>query len=200
MIMKKILCFGDSNVYGFNPLNGSRYDVSTRWSGILSKKLNIIEAGCNNRTAFSDNPAGIKETGYKILPQYIEKYSPDIIIIAVGINDLQTQYNNPLENFKTGLENLMNLCNKQKIILLAPSCIKECILNSFFSEMFDENSINKSQKLTPIYEYIATKYNCDLLDLNKIVSTSNLDGLHYDTQAHAIIAENLKSIINSIIF
>ena len=33
--MKNILCFGDSNTFGFNPENGSRYDKNTRWTGIL---------------------------------------------------------------------------------------------------------------------------------------------------------------------
>lgn len=70
--MKKILCFGDSNTYGFIPQSGLRYDINTRWTGILQTLCNnefeITEAGCNNRTAFIDNPAGINQTGYKILP------------------------------------------------------------------------------------------------------------------------------------
>ena len=37
--MKKILCYGDSNTFGFNPKNGGRYDKTTRWSGILSDLL-----------------------------------------------------------------------------------------------------------------------------------------------------------------
>lgn len=52
--MKKVLCFGDSNVYGFIPKNGQRYDKNTRWTGILEQyshnKFDIIEAGCNNRS------------------------------------------------------------------------------------------------------------------------------------------------------
>ena len=50
-IMKKILCFGDSNVYGFNPQNGSRYKEFERWSSLIKNNgYEIIEAGCNNRT------------------------------------------------------------------------------------------------------------------------------------------------------
>ena len=61
--MVEIVCFGDSNTFGFNPKNGKRYDENTRWSGILKRKLkdkfNVIEAGCNNRTCYSIN----KENG-----------------------------------------------------------------------------------------------------------------------------------------
>ncbi len=67
--MKEILCFGDSNTFGFIPGSGQRYNKTERWSGILSGLLSenyrIIEAGCNNRTAFSPNPEGDLFTGTK---------------------------------------------------------------------------------------------------------------------------------------
>ena len=37
--MKQILCFGDSNTYGLIPATKDRYDWNTRWTGILSKKI-----------------------------------------------------------------------------------------------------------------------------------------------------------------
>ena len=90
--MKNILCFGDSNTFGFNPENGKRFDKSSRWTGILQtlcqNNYHIIEAGCNNRTAFSDNSAGKMFTGYKILPELLNE-NLDTIILAIGINDLQ---------------------------------------------------------------------------------------------------------------
>ena len=75
--MKTVLCFGDSNTFGYNPVDGTRYPESIRWSGILKQNLkeeyNVIEAGCNNRTCFIDNPDGIEQTGYKILSKYLTK-------------------------------------------------------------------------------------------------------------------------------
>ena len=42
-----ILCFGDSNTFGYNPTNGLRYDKNTRWTGVLQNLLgdnfNVIE-------------------------------------------------------------------------------------------------------------------------------------------------------------
>ena len=37
--MKEILCFGDSNTYGLIPGTTSRFDRSTRWTGILESAL-----------------------------------------------------------------------------------------------------------------------------------------------------------------
>lgn len=200
--MKKILCFGDSNTFGYNPNNGSRYNENSRWTGILKNlcknNYEIIEAGCNNRTAFSNNPDGIQFTGYMILPEYLKKFY-DIIILAIGINDLQKFYNPTLEEFETGIENLIKKIKEylpdSNIIILSPSHITENILNSNFRFMFNETSIEKSKQITPIYEKIANEYNCKFLDLNKIVIPSEIDGLHYEVEEHKKIAQSIITLL-----
>ena len=37
--MKKILCYGDSNTFGYNPVDGSRFDDKTRWTALLQENL-----------------------------------------------------------------------------------------------------------------------------------------------------------------
>ena len=34
-----ILCFGDSNTWGYKPDKSGRYDENIRWTGLLQKKL-----------------------------------------------------------------------------------------------------------------------------------------------------------------
>lgn len=34
-----ILCFGDSNTYGYRPDGSGRFDADTRWTGLLQKSL-----------------------------------------------------------------------------------------------------------------------------------------------------------------
>lgn len=200
--MKRILCFGDSNTYGYNPHNGSRYDKNTRWTGVLQKlageNYKILEAGGNNRTAFSDNPDGIQFTGYKLLPEYL-KENYETIILAIGINDLQIFYNPTIEEFENGIRafvsGIVEKTPDSDIIILSPSHITENILKSNFRFLFDEISIEKSKKITPIYEKIAKEYNCKLLDLNKLVNTSKIDGLHYEAEEHNKIAESVIKLI-----
>ncbi len=114
--MKKILCFGDSNTFGYNPSDGSRYDRDTRWTGILSKllcgKFEVDEAGCNNRTAFSINPDGDNFTGFKILPEYLKTF-PECAILQIGINDIQTFYNPSISDFKKGLSVLVKIIKEK---------------------------------------------------------------------------------------
>ena len=202
--MKKVLCFGDSNTYGFNPENGGRYSKNERWSGVLSamlgKEWTIIEAGCNNRTAFSDSPEGLEKTGYKSLINYLDK---DIthVVLAIGINDLQKIYNPTLEEFYVGIKKLVNIVRENtdntKIILCSPSVINEDILNSWFVSLFDECAIEKSLKLSEIYQRVSLECDCLFLDLNKIVTVSQIDGLHYSVDAHKQIAETLSGTLTS---
>ena len=87
--MKKILCYGDSNTFGFIPETCGRYAKNERWSGILSEILpnfEIIEEGMNNRTGFFKNPEGLKQSGGEYLPIFLQnRRDINICILAVGI-------------------------------------------------------------------------------------------------------------------
>ena len=95
--MTKVLCFGDSNTYGYIPTTGGRYDKNTRWTGILSNHFEVIVAGANNRHAFSESP--------KLLIEYM-KTNPDIVILAIGINDTQKFFNTDI---KGAIEKLIDI-------------------------------------------------------------------------------------------
>lgn len=198
--MKKVLCFGDSNTYGFVPEKCTRYDKNTRWTGVLQalcgSDFSIIEGGCNNRTAFVDNPAGVEQTGYKILPEYFTKDYFDIVVLAIGINDLQLFFRPTLEEFEQGIEKLIqitkDLSPNAKIILVCPSKLDLAgIKSGVFNFQFDETSVEKSYHLPQIYKKLAEKHACKLVDLNEIVKVSPLDGLHFSAESHKTIAENL---------
>ena len=198
--MKKILCFGDSNTYGFNPKNGSRYSSSIRWGGILKESLKekfvVIEQGCNNRTCFSDNPSGEEMTGYKAIKKYLVT-DVDYLVISLGVNDLQKIYINDEQTIIDGFKMFIRLCysinSNLKIIILSPSLVKENILNSYFSLMFDENSIKKSYSLSKILKSVSEELNCSFIDLNEFVSVSDIDGLHYDVEGHGAVAKLLHN-------
>jgi len=52
--MKEVLCYGDSNTWGNNPVTQERYDRDERWTRVLQKTLgdeyHVIEEGLNGRT------------------------------------------------------------------------------------------------------------------------------------------------------
>mgnify|MGYP000817512393 CR=1 FL=1 len=53
--MKTILCFGDSNTYGYQPETKKRYDETTRWTCLLQQAIQpygwrVVEEGLCGRT------------------------------------------------------------------------------------------------------------------------------------------------------
>ena len=203
--MKKILCFGDSNTYGYIPNNGARYDKNTRWAGVLSLlslgKFEIIEDGCNNRTAFAANSAGKIFTGYEILPELLTD-DFDAVVLAIGINDTQFLYNLSSIEIASGVEKLINIVKvkspQAKILLVAPSILTEDVLNGNFACLFDRTSIEKSRQLPLLYQKIAEKQNIEFLDLNSVAKTSSLDGLHYAPEQHLKIAQAIFTILSEL--
>lgn len=203
--MKKILCFGDSNTYGYIPGSGKRYNKNQRWSGILrilfANKYEVIEAGCNDRNCFVAHPDGIMKTGYKILPEYLTS-DISIVILAIGINDLQKNYNVNDFDIKQGMLNLINIVKNElkyaKIIIAAPSVLSKDIFTSNFSYLFDESSIEKSLKISTIYEKLSFNNNCIFVDFNRITSVSDIDGLHYSEESHKKIAQALCNLIKQL--
>lgn len=203
--MKKILCFGDSNTYGYIPNNGARYDKNTRWTGVLSLlshgKFEIIEDGCNNRTAFAANPAGKIFTGYEILPELLTG-DFDAVVLAIGINDTQFLYNLSSIEIASGVEKLINIVKvkspQAKILLVAPSILTDDVLNGNFACLFDRTSVEKSRQLPLLYQKIAEKQNIKFLDLNSVAKTSSLDGLHYAPEQHLKIAQAIFTILSEL--
>ena len=204
--MKKVLCFGDSNTFGFNPKNGLRFPKDIRWTGVLQDlckdKFQIIEAGCNNRTCFRNNPEGKIYTGHQILPEYLQE-TPDIVILALGSNDLQRQYRTTLEEIEYGLEGLIKIVrenlSKAKIIILSPTPIGQEVLKAkIFSFLFDETSVEKSKSLAEIYYRVALKNDCEFIDLTPIAQVSKIDGLHYEEVGHREIANAVLQVLKAL--
>ena len=74
--MKTVLCYGDSNTWGYSPIDGTRYARDVRWPGVLRNELGegylVIEEGLNGRTTVWDDPI----EGYKNGNQYLTQIAP----------------------------------------------------------------------------------------------------------------------------
>ena len=79
----RILCFGDSNTYGYDPRGffGDRYAAGDRWVDLLTKRTGyeVINAGANGRE-IPRNPYPIK--------LLTELQEVDIFFVMLGTNDL----------------------------------------------------------------------------------------------------------------
>ena len=200
--MKKILCYGDSNTFGYNPCDASRYDTHTRWTAVLQNILGneykVIEEGMCDRTGIADNDKGFLFSAQRHFPKLMPKTKEvDILVLWIGTNDLQFKYNLSLEQIEKGLEKLIIIAqNYAKKIILIPSVeLSDNILDGYFRCQFDSESVLKSKEMSKIYKKLRRIYNLEYFDINEFVRPSEADGLHYDTKGHTIIAQKLSEFL-----
>lgn len=197
--MKKLLCFGDSNTYGYRYYDRGRFDESTRWTGLLSKMLEaydiqVIEQGLNSRTTVFDCKEKPDKNGSKALPDILgENYPLDYAIVMLGTNDCKTEFNATVNEITDGLDVIISQIrlfdSRTKIILVCPVYISETVLSHNFSTSFDEKSISKSIELEEKIKKLAADNDCIFLSAARIADTSETDGIHLDERGHKALAQ-----------
>jgi hypothetical protein len=100
VIMKTILCFGDSNTWGMAPIASltasARHAVADRWPNSLQERLGasyqVIAEGLDGRTTVFDDPIdGAHKNRRTYLLPCLESHAPlDALIITLGTNDLRS--------------------------------------------------------------------------------------------------------------
>ena len=196
--MKNLLCFGDSNTFGYNPEDKSRYDFNDRWTGILSRKLQpfgvrVDEEGlCGRTTDFEDScRAGRK--GSDTLPLLLESHTPQLVIIMLGTNDCKSCYGNTSAAIAKGADKLIGqvraYSSDVKILLISPIHLADGVGEQGYDEEFDENSVLLSKKLKNAYRALAHKTGCEFLSAADYASPSETDREHLDKDGHKALAE-----------
>ncbi len=202
---KTVLCYGDSNTYGYNPSNGMRYPENVRWTGRLQKLLGtdykVIEEGCNGRTTVFENPIEPWKNGLTYLRPCLNSHKPiDIIILMLGSNDLKECYHASAEEIAKGADRLVEvICEfteqKQgfipRIILVSPVEVGVGIKSSPFYGGFTEDAIARSKDLSNYYRRVAKKRDCVFLDAAKICAPSDEDSIHLTAEGHKALADAL---------
>mgnify|MGYP001103855940 CR=1 FL=1 len=207
--MRTVLCYGDSNTWGWNPDDKSRYKMEERWPGVLRMELGssyyIIEEALNGRTTVWEDPIMGYKSGKEYLTPCLESHKPiDLVIMMLGTNDLKKRFNlSPLDIAK-GVETLVKMIKKSdcglnggepKILLICPPQVGK--LNYDFSQIF-EGSEEKSKKLGPHYKVIAEFYGCYFLDASKIIISSDIDGIHIEKGEHKKLGKAVADIVKEI--
>ncbi len=209
--MINILCYGDSNTYGFDPLTGLRYPQDVRWTGRLRKLLgeeyNIIEEGCNGRTTIYEDPVDGWKTGLHYLKPCLNSHKPvDLVILMLGSNDLKKVYHVSAADIATGAARLVEeiiafaeykLKKMPQILLVSPPEIGPGIEESAFGWEFDETAITRSKEFPKLYRQVADQYGCLFLDAARVVRSSEADSLHLMPDAHAALAEAFADVIKT---
>jgi lysophospholipase L1-like esterase len=191
----RILCYGDSNTWGYPPGGGPRLGFSIRWPGVLQRRLGpraiVFEEGLSGRTTEVDDPRIPGCNGRKSLPPMVRHYAPlDVIILALGTNDMKSRLNRPASAIAEGVGRLCDdILNTKgirynrlpEILLIAPPPI--CRMASGRLPDFD-GAVEKSSQLPGLYRRIARKIGVQYLEAGLFISGSRDDPVHWDRSAH----------------
>lgn len=207
--MKTILCYGDSNTWGYEPGSGRRYSFETRWTGLLQHALGpryrIIEEGLSGRYTVWDEPFRPGRNGAALLQPILESHRPlNWVVLMLGTNDVLHFRDNTAFDAARGASLLIDIIRRTQtgiddgvpeILLIAPPPITE------LSEGLRLKCHGKpahSLDFAKYYRAVAAEKQCEFLDASDYCEPSPVDGVHLDETGHrnlgAAIAARFKSL------
>lgn len=199
--MKTVLCYGDSNTWGYHAKEDNRFEWHTRYPGVLSRLLgeeyHVIEDGLCGRTTQYESDIELYVNGKKAAELAAEVHAPlDYAVIMLGTNDCKDMYNASLEDIRKGIEGIA-ACFEQKgakILLIAPVPMRGLEKSPFYHE-FGIRAEEKSLLLAGIYAQLAHEKDWLYLDADEIIVTGEFDHIHLEAEAHGKLAEAVFRMI-----
>lgn len=207
--MKTVLCFGDSNTWGYDPATKDRFSREVRWVGVLKNELGsayeVIAEGCNGRTTVWDDPVEGHKNGMKYLPPCLVSHQPiDLVTIMLGTNDLKMRFSVPASDIAKSAGVLVDIVLKSdcgpggrapKVLLMAPPPVARL---TEFAEMF-AGAEAKSRQFSAYYRQVAQEYGCEFLDTAEVIVSSELDGIHFEASEHKKLGQAVAARVRKIL-
>ena len=207
---KRIVCFGDSNTWGYHAIVGTRYDDDVRWTGRLQALLGdgytVIEEGQNGRTTVWDDPVENRLAGLTYLWPCMESQSPiDLIIIMLGTNDTKGRFGEQARGIADGAGRLVDLAQKSpfgrddrapKVLLVSPIRVE---YSDEFRDLFDHQAVEKAKGFPAEFRRVAEQYGCEFLDASEYAGPCAEDGVHLDAAGHEALAKAMYDAVRCIL-
>ena len=182
-----ILCYGDSNTWGWNPDTRDRFPRDVRWTGYLQVLLDPID--------------GAHKNGLRALRLCLEMHKPlDLVILMLGTNDLKYRFSVTATDIAHSIVRLIDEIRRypnghdqglQDILLLSPPPLG--VLAPQFVERY-MGAAQKAVQLADLYHTIAGEQQVAYIDTTQFL-VSGLDGIHLDATGHKILAEHVHRYI-----
>ncbi|MBE6964274.1 MAG: lipase [Ruminococcaceae bacterium] len=176
----RILCYGDSNTYGFDPrsFSGSRY--SSPWPELLAKSgWEVTNHGMNGRTI---------PTAACLPPP---RSDADILVVMLGSNDLLQGCSAPetaarMEAFLSQMYRLW-----RHILLVAPPPMQR---GQWVTQV---HLLSASAALPALYQDLAQRLGISFADAGAWGVELGFDGVHFTENGHRAFAQGLHTALQS---
>lgn len=179
---KRVLCFGDSNTWGYIPgTDHERLHPGARWTGVLQLKLgesyDILEEGLCSRTIATEDPRIGKEgrNGLAYIKPCLETHVPDYLVVMLGTNDCKFDYGKSPEMIGKDMRRFIEVASgfpafqqrRQCLLLLSPPIINDkteyCMAGGKYKEAGE-----KSEALGGIYVSLAEEFGCTFQNIGAL--------------------------------
>ena len=209
--MKTILCYGDSNTWGYIPGSAERYAPEIRWPGVMCKhlgeKFTVIEEGLNGRTTVWDDPFKPGRNGFSLLIPTLDSHRPtDLVVLMLGTNDLKHYHGVYATDAARGVnlivETILNSAtgpagDAPEVLVVAPPKIAD--LSDMMASQF-RDAPAKSEEFATAYAELTKQHGCGFMDAASLIDPSPKDGVHLDADEHrklgAAIGERVLQMMN----
>ena len=194
----KIVCYGDSNTYGYKPYH-DRYDrpYPLILNELLDNKYEVYNEGLNGRTSIY-NCLDKERIGISNIDETLLKYNHiDYFIFMLGTNDLKIGNASNIDDIFNGLDILLDRIYKLNIIdhfiFVSPILLGKNIGDDDIE--FNYHSYELSLSFYDVYKKLANKYKPDyLIDAKELINPT-FDHAHFPLEGHKVLAEALSNII-----
>ncbi len=184
---KRIICFGDSNTYGYDPRPyfGGRYQENAIWTKLLEKSgYEAVNLGMNGRCIPSS------EYQARAAMECIQSFKPfNLLTIMLGTNDLLGGRTIRAEQVAARMSAFLNFIidsmGEIKILLISPPVLKPG------EWVTDGRLTSESARLGGLYRIAADNAGADYADAAAWDIETAFDGVHFTENGHARFAEKL---------
>ena len=173
----RILCFGDSNTYGYDPRGflADRYPPECRWVDLTAQltEHELLNFGSNGRQIPRVCPS---------LPDC------DLLLVMLGTNDLLS--GTAPKEATARMEGFLRACLPHcRILLVAPPPMKRG------AWVGDEALVQASRELAAEYELLAKKLGISYADTRNWNIDLAFDGIHFTEKGHRDFARRLSNCL-----
>lgn len=207
--MKHILVYGDSLTWGSNPETWKRYNYEDRWTTVMQRELGseyeVIPEALSGRTTCWHLPHLPYRNGAESLPMILETHRPlDLVIVMLGINDLNSCLNKTAEDSAAGLFAVLRRIYFSAsspdekcpgILVIAPPVMRK--LSDFMDIMYSRGR-EESLKLPALYKTVCERFGCLFIDSNEFARAGDTDGLHFDVDTNHMFGKRIAKEVMKI--
>jgi lysophospholipase L1-like esterase len=206
-----VVCYGDSNTHGADPVTNGRFPRDVRWPGVLAAELGdggyVIEEGLNGRTTLWDDPFVDGRNGKQYLLPCLRSHQPiDVLVLMLGTNDLKTIFTRAAHEIAAGAGALVDIAltsgtgpdgGPPAVLLVAPPRLGDATDRS---ELWGFGGARSTSEALPrLYRNVAEIKGVSFLDAAALVGGDPADGVHLSGADHAILGRAVAGAVRGML-